>query len=81
MLFNPGFGVLPPVVFHRTDKIDEQHFAALREKLARRLDTLSETPPTPFRRQNHGDYLISFLNLRPELAPEEHSLAIHIKPA
>lgn len=81
MLFNPGFGVPPPVVFHRTDKIDEQRFAALREKLARRLDTLSETPPVPFRRQNHCDYLIPSLNLRPKLAPEEHGLVIHMKPA
>ncbi|MBX4773780.1 flavodoxin family protein, partial [Klebsiella oxytoca] len=43
-------------------------------------DTLSETPPIPFRRQNHGDYLIPSLNLRPELAPGENGLAIHVKP-
>lgn len=80
MLFYPGFDVLPPVVFYRTDKLDEQRFATLREALARRLDTLSETPPIPFRRQNHGDYLIPSLNLRPELAPGENGLAIHVKP-
>jgi NAD(P)H dehydrogenase (quinone) len=40
MLFFPGFDVLPPVVFYRTDKLDEQRFAILREELARRLDTL-----------------------------------------
>ena len=80
MLFFPGFDVLPPVVFYRTDKLDEQRFAILREELARRLDTLSETPPIPFRRQNHGDYLIPSLNLRPELAPGENGLAIHVKP-
>jgi hypothetical protein len=27
MLFYPGFDVLPPVVFYRTDKLDEQRFA------------------------------------------------------
>ena len=36
MLFYPGFDVLPPVVFYRTDKLDES-VAALREALARRL--------------------------------------------
>lgn len=80
MLFYPGFEVLPPVVFYRTDKLDAQRFATLREALARRLDTLSETPPIPFRRQNHGDYQIPSLNLRPELAPGENGLAIHVKP-
>jgi NAD(P)H dehydrogenase (quinone) len=38
MLFYPGFEVLPPLVFYRTDK-PMQRFADLRE-LARRLDTL-----------------------------------------
>ncbi|MRB55742.1 flavodoxin family protein, partial [Bacillus thuringiensis] len=31
----------------------------------------------PFRRQNHGDYLIPSLTLRPELAVGESGLAIH----
>lgn len=78
MLFYPGFDVLPPLVFYRTDKLDEHRFNTLRDELAQRLDTLSETAPIPFRRQNHGDYLIPSLALRPELAPGESGLAIHL---
>lgn len=78
MLFYPGFDVLPPLVFYRSDKLDDQRFAMMREELARRLDTLAETAPIPFRRQNYGDYLIPSLNLRPELAPGENGLGIHL---
>lgn len=78
MLFYPGFDVLPPLVFYRTDKLDEHRFNTLRDELAQRLDTLSETAPIPFRRQNHGDYLIPSLALRPELAPGESGLDIHL---
>ena len=77
MLFYPGFTVLPPVVFYRTDKTTPEQFTAHCATLARRLDTLAQTPPIPFRRQNHGDYLIPSLILRPELAPGEEGLAIH----
>ncbi len=41
---------------------------------AERLDTLWQTEPIPFRRQNHGDYLIPSLTLRPELAPGQSGL-------
>lgn len=78
ILFYPGFDVLPPLVFYRTNKIDDSRFATLCEELARRLDTLSETAPIPFRRQNQGDYLIPSLTLRPELAPGESGLSIHL---
>lgn len=78
MLFYPGFEVLPPLVFYRTDKLDEHRFNTLRDELAQRLDTLTETAPIPFRRQNHGDYLIPSLALRPELAPGESGLDIHL---
>jgi NAD(P)H dehydrogenase (quinone) len=69
MLFYPGFEVLPPLVFYRTDKTDAAQFADQCATLAERLDTLWQTEPIPFRRQNHGDYLIPSLTLRPELAP------------
>ncbi|MDG1641188.1 flavodoxin family protein [Klebsiella huaxiensis] len=78
MLFYPGFDVLPPLVFYRTDKIDEHRFNTLRDELAQRLDTLTETAPIPFRRQNHGDYLIPSLALRPELSPGESGLGVHL---
>lgn len=77
MLFYPGFSVLPPLVFYRTEKTDEQRFARQCRELGQRLDTLAETPPIPFRRQNHGDYLIPSLTLHPDLAPGERGFALH----
>ncbi|HCI4637565.1 TPA: NAD(P)H-dependent oxidoreductase [Klebsiella quasipneumoniae subsp. quasipneumoniae] len=79
MLFYPGFEVLPPLVFYRTDKTDAGQFANQCATLAGRLDTLWQTEPIPFRRQNHGDYLIPSLTLRPELAPGQSGLAVHLR--
>ncbi|MEB7600241.1 NAD(P)H-dependent oxidoreductase [Raoultella terrigena] len=77
MLFYPGFDVLPPLVFYRTEKTDEQRFMQQCRELGQRLDTLASTAPIPFRRQNYGDYLIPSLTLRPELAVGESGLTIH----
>ncbi|MCE9896928.1 NAD(P)H-dependent oxidoreductase [Raoultella terrigena] len=77
MLFYPGFEVLPPLVFYRTEKTDEQRFMQQCRELGQRLDTLASTAPIPFRRQNYGDYLIPSLTLRPELAAGESGLTIH----
>ncbi|MEB8195619.1 Glutathione-regulated potassium-efflux system ancillary protein kefF [Raoultella terrigena] len=77
MLFYPGFEVLPPLVFYRTEKTDEQRFMQQCRELGQRLDTLASTAPIPFRRQNYGDYLIPSLTLRPELAVGESGLTIH----
>lgn len=79
MLFYPGFEVLPPLVFYRTDKTDAGQFADQCAALAERLNTLWQTEPIPFRRQNHGDYLIPSLTLRPELAPGQSGLAVHLR--
>jgi hypothetical protein len=46
MLFYPGFSVLPPLVFYRTEKTDEQRFARQCRELGQRLDTLAETRPS-----------------------------------
>ena len=43
ILYYPGFDVLPPFVVYRTGKMDEVRFAAIREALGRRLDSLSTT--------------------------------------
>lgn len=80
MLFYPGFAVLPPLVFYRTDKTDDVRFTEQCAELAQRLDTLAQTPPIPFRRQNHGDYEIPSLALRAELSPAESGFAIHQIP-
>lgn len=78
MLFYPGFSVLPPLVFYRSDKTDAQHFAAQCDMLAQRLDTLDTIAPIPFRRQNHGDYQIPSLILRPDLEAGKHGFSIHL---
>ncbi|VED54473.1 NAD(P)H dehydrogenase [Raoultella terrigena] len=77
MLFYPGFEVLPPLVFYRTEKTDEQRFVQQCRELGQRLDTLASTAPIPFRRQNYGDYLIPSLTLRPELSPGQSGFAVH----
>lgn len=81
MLFYPGFEVLPPLVFYRTEKTDEQRFMQQCRELGQRLDTLASTAPIPFRRQNYGDYLIPSLTLRPELSPGQSGFAVHQRDA
>ncbi|OLS62907.1 NAD(P)H-dependent oxidoreductase [Pseudomonas putida] len=79
ILFYPGFEVLPPYVLHRTSRVDEAGFAAACGELEQRLDGLWSDAPIAFRRQNGGDYLIPELTLRPELAPGEEGLGIHLQ--
>ena len=42
-------------------------------------DRQAKIEPIPFRRQNHGAYLITSLTLRPELAPGQSGLAVHLR--
>ena len=79
MLFYPGFEVLPPLVIYRTSKTDDEKYAAYCQQLAQRLDTLWQTEPLPFRRQNAGDYVIPALTLREDIAPGEGGFGVHIK--
>lgn len=79
ILFYPGFEVLPPFVLHRTRRIDEAAFAAACTELEQRLDGLWSDVPIPYRRQNGGDYVIPQLTLRPDLAPGEEGLAMHLQ--
>lgn len=77
ILFYPGFEVLPPLVFYRSNRMDETRFAECCTVLAQRLDTLWSAEPLAFRQQNGGDYLIPQLTLRPEISPGESGLSIH----
>ncbi|MBG6082263.1 NAD(P)H-dependent oxidoreductase [Rubrivivax gelatinosus] len=79
ILFYPGFEVLPPHVIYRSSRIDEAGFAQASAALGERLDALWTTEPIAFRRQNLGDYHIPELELRPELAPGESGLGIHVR--
>lgn len=79
MLFYPGMEVLPPFLLYRTRTVDEARFAAIREELGRRLDTLATTPPIPYRRQNHGDYEIPAMTLKSDLAPGVEGFKAHLQ--
>ncbi|WP_194790455.1 NAD(P)H-dependent oxidoreductase [Pseudomonas sp. UFMG81] len=78
MLFYPGFEVLPPFAVYRTSRMDSDGFTTACAQLAQRLDGLWTDAPIAFRRQNGGDYAIPALTLRPELAPGESGLSVHL---
>ncbi|WP_435947060.1 NAD(P)H-dependent oxidoreductase [Dryocola sp. BD586] len=77
MLWYPGFAVLPPFVVYRTGRVDEQKYARLCDELGKRLDTLEQTQPIAWHRQNGGAYTIPELTLREDIAPGEEGFAIH----
>lgn len=79
MLWYPGFDVLPPHVIYRAHKMDGARFQTECEKLEERMKTLEHIAPLPFRRQNHGDYQIPSLILRPELAEGESGFSVHLQ--
>ena len=81
ILYYPGFEVLPPYVVHRTGKVDAAAYARIEQELGARMDTLFSTAPIPFRRQNHGDYEIPALTLRPDIAPGRSGFGVHQVPA
>lgn len=78
VLYYPGFDVLPPFLVYRTGRMDEARFAATREALGERLDTLWSTAPIAFRPQNAGAYEIPALTLRDEIAPGRTGFAAHV---
>lgn len=78
MLFYPGMDVLPPFLVYQSRSMGEERFAAVSKALAQRLDTLATTPPIPYRRQNHGDYDIPAMTLKPSIAPGVNGFAAHL---
>ena len=82
VLFYPGFDVLPAFAAHRVNRLDEAGFAAIADQLRERIRTLFTAKPIPYRRQNHGDYLIPAMQLRTELGdPEARGFALHVDDA
>lgn len=77
ILWYPGFAVLPPFVVYRTSRVDEQKYAQLCDALGKRLDTLAQTQPIAWHRQNGGAYAIPELTLREDIAPGAEGFAIH----
>jgi len=82
ILYYPGYDVLPPFVVYGVDRLDETGFAPIAERLRDRMRKLATTPPSPYRRQNGGDYLIPSMQLRQELAnPGATGFALHLNGA
>lgn len=77
ILFYPGYDVLPPFVVYRADRLDPDGFAQAADRLRERMRTLATTPPIPYRKQNHGDYLIPTMQLRPDLGRGAAGFALH----
>ena len=79
MLYYPGFAVLPAFVAYRVGRrLDAPQYAALTERLGRRLDDLETTPPIAFRPQNGGDYESPALTQRDDVAPGVSGYAAHL---
>ncbi|WP_232631296.1 NAD(P)H-dependent oxidoreductase [Methylobacterium sp. Leaf118] len=80
VLFYPGYDVLPPFVLYRADRTDAATFDATAIALKGRMQTLFETPPIPFRRQNGGDYALPSMALRPDrVGPDLAGFTAHIE--
>jgi NAD(P)H dehydrogenase (quinone) len=79
ILYYPGYDVLPPFVVYRTGRVDEARYHRICGELGRRLDTLWDTAPIPFRRQNGGAYEIPALALRPDVVPGQVGFMAHIE--
>ena len=67
-LFFAGIDVLPTFAVYDTARIDEARVEAAKRALERRMIRLFVDDPTPFRRQNDGEY------------PDRHSLVSDIAP-
>ena len=79
ILYYPGYGVLPPFVVYKVDRLDATGFEAAAEQLRERMRTIATTRPISYRRQNGGDYLIPSMQLRPELGDAEATgFALHV---
>lgn len=78
MLFYPGMQVLPPFVEYHTGRMNQDCYASVCHALGRRLDTLLDTAPIPFRGQNAGDYAIPALTLKDQVVPGRSGFAAHL---
>jgi NAD(P)H dehydrogenase (quinone) len=77
MLFYPGFDVLPPFVVFKSSAMDATRHQQTLRALDARLDNAMQTAPIAYRCQNHGDYLIPALTLKPGLSADRIGFALH----
>lgn len=72
-----GMDVLPPLAIYGADRLDDQQYDDAVGKLCERLTSLGKEEPIPYRYQNRGDY-DDDLVLRPERAPGESGIGVHV---
>jgi NAD(P)H dehydrogenase (quinone) len=77
MLFYPGFDVLRPFVVYKSSAMDPKRHTETLSALGARLDNAMHAAPIAYRHQNHGDYLIPALTLKPELSSDRIGFALH----
>ncbi|MGK5555681.1 NAD(P)H-dependent oxidoreductase [Actinomadura kijaniata] len=79
ILYHPGMQVLPPFVLYRTVRMSPEVFADAAEQWRKRLLTLEDTDPIPYRRQNGGDYEMPSVRLREGLeVPGRSGFGLHL---
>jgi len=82
ILFYPGMTVLPPHVLYATNRLSSEDFSVAAKSWQRRLLTLADTEPVPYRRQNGGDYELPSLVLRDGLEAEgDKGFGLHVATA
>ena len=77
ILFYPGFDVLPPFVVFKTGAMNPARHSETMAALGVRLDAAMQAAPIAYRSQNHGDYLIPALTLKPGLSADRTGFALH----
>ena len=81
MLFYPGIDVLPPFLVYRSGAMNQQRYNETLDALGKRLDRAMDDEPIAYRQQNHGDYVIPTLTLKPGLGVERAGFALHVQEA
>lgn len=80
ILYYPGLEVLPPFVLYRADRMSPEIFADASEVWKKRLLTLEDTAPVPYRSQNGGDYDMPAARLREGLeGPGRSGFGLHVR--
>jgi NAD(P)H dehydrogenase (quinone) len=69
--------VLPPFLVFKTSAMNPARHHEVLGALGARLDTAMQTTPIAYRNQNHGDYLIPELTLKPGLSADKIGFALH----
>ena len=76
-LWYTGMDVLPPLAIYGADRVSDEQYADAATALRKRLAGLATDAPLAYRTQNGGDY-DDDLVLRPEHAPGESGLSVHL---